>query len=176
MWKIFVIYVNVFLHFTTCESFHTCETIFSCMWTSNFTCIIDAMHVKFFTSMWTLLGMSEWACKFFFQGLLNATTMNHIFMKMPWISSEYPMKDISWPMKTAKLSSCLYFWPRIFYERVTFYLVTHEFRMTRDSWALNFLWKLVTEYFMGHETMEQDFQGIKFSMNSSQSISWAMKP
>ena len=39
------------------KSFHTCETILSCMWTSNFTCIIDAMHVKFFTCMWTLLGM-----------------------------------------------------------------------------------------------------------------------
>ena len=47
------------------KSFHTCETILSCMWTSNFTCIIDAMHVKFFTCMWTLLGMSEWACEFF---------------------------------------------------------------------------------------------------------------
>ena len=37
---------------------------------------------------------------------------------------------------------------------------------------------LVTEYFMGHETMEQDFQAIEFSMilNWSQSISWAMKP
>ena len=46
------------------KSFHTCETILSCMWTSNFTCIIDAMHVKFFTCMWTLLGMSEWACEF----------------------------------------------------------------------------------------------------------------
>ena len=29
---------------------------------------------------------------------------------------------------------------------------------------------------MGHETMEQDFQEIKFSMSSSQSISSAMKP
>ena len=54
--------------------------------------------------------------------------------------------------------------------------MTHEFHMTGDSWALNFPRKLVTEYFMGHETMEQDFQGIEFSMNSSQSTSWAMKP
>ena len=28
---------------------------------------------------------------------------------------------------------------------------------------------------MGRKTMEQDFQGIKFSMNSSQSISWAIE-
>ena len=37
--------------------FHLCETIWSCMWNLKFTCIIDAMHVKFFTCMWTLLGM-----------------------------------------------------------------------------------------------------------------------
>ena len=49
-----------------------------------------------------------------------------------------------------------------------FYLVTHEFRITRDSWALNFPWKLVTEYFMGHETTEQDFQRNEYFMNSSQ--------
>ena len=39
---------------------------------------------------------------------------------------------------------------------------------------MNFL--LETEYFVCHETLEQDFQGIKFSTISSQSISWAMKP
>lgn len=49
------------------------------------------------------------------------------------------------------------------------YLMTHEFRNTRDSRALRFPWKLVTEYFMGYETMKQDFQGIEFSMNLSQS-------
>ena len=47
------------------KSFQACETILSCIWISNFTCIIDAMYVKFFTCMWTLLGMSEWACEFF---------------------------------------------------------------------------------------------------------------
>ena len=47
------------------KSFPTYETILSCMWNLNFTCIIDAMYVKFFTCMWTLLGMSEWACEFF---------------------------------------------------------------------------------------------------------------
>ena len=47
------------------KSFQACETILSYMWISNFTCIIDAMYVKFFTCMWTLLGMSEWACEFF---------------------------------------------------------------------------------------------------------------
>ena len=60
------------------------------------------------------------------------------------------MKSISWPKKTAKLN----FMPLFL--------------------AMNFL--LETKYFVGHETMEQDFQGIKFSTNSSQSISWAMKP
>ena len=54
------------------KSFHTCETILSCMWTSNFTCIIDAMHVKFFTCMWTPLDMSEWACEFF-SGLVQCS-------------------------------------------------------------------------------------------------------
>ena len=93
-----------------------------------------------------------------FINVVHCTLWTTFFMKMPWISSEYPMKSISW----------LYFWPWIFHERVTFYLMTHEFRMTRDSWALNFPWKLVTEYFMGHETMEQDFQIIEYSMNSSQ--------
>ena len=41
------------------KSFQACETILSYMWISNFTCIIDAMYVKFFTCMWTLLGMSD---------------------------------------------------------------------------------------------------------------------
>ena len=56
---VWTFFPSILLHV---KSFHTCETILSCMWTSNFTCIIDAMHVKFFTCMWTLLGMSEWAC------------------------------------------------------------------------------------------------------------------
>ena len=73
------------------KSFYTCETILSRMWTWNFTSIIDATHVKFFTCMWTLLGMSAGVTMWiFFQGFLNATTMNHIFLKMPWISSELP--------------------------------------------------------------------------------------
>ena len=59
---VWTFFPSILLHV---KSFHTCETILSCMWTSNFTCIIDAMHVKFFTCMWTLLGMSEWACEFF---------------------------------------------------------------------------------------------------------------
>ena len=106
------------------KSFHTRETILSCMWISNFTWIIDAicdifyMHVNTFrhvrVSMWT-----------FFQDLLNATTMNHIFMKMPWISSEYPMEVISWPMKTEKLN----FMPLFL--------------------AMNFLWKVLLGL-MGH--------------------------
>ena len=64
------------------KSFHTCETILSCMWTSNFTCIIDAMHVKFFTCMWTLLGMSEWACEFF-SGLVECNHYEPYFYE-PW--------------------------------------------------------------------------------------------
>ena len=40
MWKLFVICVNFLLHV---KCFHTCETTLSCMWTSNFTCIIDAI-------------------------------------------------------------------------------------------------------------------------------------
>ena len=86
------------------KSFHTHETILLCMWTSNFTCIIDTMHVKNFTRMWTLFYAWQSEHVDFFQGLLNATTMNHMFMKMPWISVEYPMKSISWPTKTAKLN------------------------------------------------------------------------
>ena len=121
MWKIFVICVNFFsMHFIACE-------IFSKMWNNSVMNVNFKFHmynrcyayVKFFTCMWTLLGMSEWACEFLFQGLLNATTMNHIFMKMPWISSEYPMKGIAWPMKTAKL----YFMPLFL--------------------AMNFLWKVL---------------------------------
>ena len=90
VWTFFHAFYYMWNFFTHVKQFcHACEL-------QNFTCIIDAMLVKFFTCIWTLLGMSEWACEFF-QGLLNATTMNHIFMKMPWISSEYPMK-------TAKLN------------------------------------------------------------------------
>ena len=111
--------------------------------------------------------------------------MNHIFMKMPRISSECPMKGISWPMKLQNLISWLYFWPWIFHERVTFYLMTHAFRMTRDSWALNFPWKTChrvfhgpwiqgtiktfrelnfpwthLKYVMGHETIQWDFHWV----------------
>ena len=85
------------------KSFHTCETILSCMWTSNFTCIIDAMYVKFFPCVWTLLGMSEWACEFF-PRLVKCNQHEPYFYENAMISSEYPMKGISWPMKTAKLN------------------------------------------------------------------------
>ena len=73
------------------KSFHTCETILSCMWTSNFTCIIDVMLVKFFTCMWTLLGMSEWACEFF-SGLVKCNHHEPYFyenaMNFWWIPHE----------------------------------------------------------------------------------------
>ena len=143
MWKIFVICVNFFsMHFITCE-------IFSYMWNNfvmhvNFkfhkhnrcyACEIFHKHVNTFRHV----RVSMWI---FFQGLLNATTMNHIFMKMPWISSEYPMKDISWPMKTAKLS----FMPLFL--------------------AMNFLWK--GNFLFSHSwiSYDQRFMGPEFSMKT----------
>ena len=184
MWN-FVIHVTNFCHmcelFFPCillhvKSFHTHETILLCMWTSNFTCIIDTMHVKNFTRMWTLFYACQSEHVDFFQGLLNATTMNHMFMKMPWMSVEYPMKSISWPTKTAKLNFMPLFLAMNFLCKGNFlFNDSWIFFITKDSWALNFPRKLVKEYFMGRKTMEQDFQGIKFSMNSSQSISWAIE-
>ena len=85
---VWTFFPSILLHV---KSFHTCETILSCMWTSNFTCIIDAMHVKFFTCMWTLLGMSEWACEFF-SGLVKCNHHEPYFyenaMNFWWIPHE----------------------------------------------------------------------------------------
>ena len=82
------------LKFTCMKKFfHMCEKIsqvIKCRKTFTYMTKIFHKHVNTFRHV----RVSMWI---FFQGLLNATTMNHIFMKMPWISSEYPMK-------TAKLS------------------------------------------------------------------------
>ena len=132
------------------KSFHTHETILSCMWTSNFTCIIDTMHVKNFTCMWTLFYACQSEHVNFFQGLLNATTMNHMFIKMPWISVEYPMKNISWPTKTAKLNFMPLFLAMNFLCKGNFlFNDSWNFFMTRDSWALNFPRKLGKGVFRG---------------------------
>ena len=54
---------------------------------------------------------------------------------------------------------------------------SHAFYTKRQLWALNFPWKLVTEYFMGHETMgsEMTSWGINLSWIPSRYISWVMK-
>ena len=81
------------------KSFQACETILSYMWISNLTCIIDAMYVKFFTCMWKLLCMSEWACEFF-SGLVKYNHYEPYFLwkcheflvNTPWKSFHDPWK------------------------------------------------------------------------------------
>ena len=145
----FVIHVKNFCHL--CERFSAFYYlwIFSHMWNNFF------MHVNFKFHMHNRCYAREIFHKhvntfrhvrvgmwIFFQGLLNATTTNHIFMKMPCMSSEYPMKDISWPIKTAKLS----FMPLFL--------------------AKNFLWK--GNFLFSHSwiSYDQRFMGPEFSMKT----------
>ena len=96
----------------------------------------------------------------------------------PWIFGEYPMKGIPYgPWKLQNKISWLYFWPWIFLRKLALHLATHAFYTKRQLWALNFPWKLVTEYFMGHETMgsEMTSWGINLSWIPSRYISWVMK-
>ena len=104
-----------------------------------------------FSFIFTSLSTRTWPLHI---SLRNSLRNN--FMKMSWISSEDPMKGISWPMKTSKKKK--------FHGRIP----VHEFSMktchrtfhglrnhgTRLSWGMELPWKAVSVYFGGHEKME----------------------
>ena len=103
-------------------------------------------------------------------------TMNHISMKMPWISSEYPMKGISWPMKTAKLNFIALFLAMNFPWKGNF--------LFNDSWISYDQRFMSPEFSMKncHRVFHGPWNhGTRLSENwifheLISSMSWAMKP
>lgn len=76
-------------------------------------------------------------------------SLRNNFMKMSWISSEDPMKGISWPIKLP---------------------IFHEDMSQNISWAMKLLWKAVRVYFVGHEKMEWDLHWAWICHQSHQGV------
>ena len=73
--------------------------------------------------------------------LVIISTMNCSFMKIPWISREKPVKNISWPMNTAKWNFMGLFLALNFPWIRGIFFMTHEFLQSLFLWPIDLPWK-----------------------------------